>query len=92
MSVLVAAAAMASIRFKYKSYFQVNDCRLILPNNMLINKKRIQNIYGTNLTNLKFLCYQKLNELELTENEIAILHPILLLSCDGILLSKIISN
>ena len=75
---------MASVQFKCRNYIKNNECCFILPNNVLINKKRVENIYGVYLTDLKFLCYHKLNELDLTEIEIAILHPILLLSCDGI--------
>lgn len=83
VTVIVAGAVMASIQFKNRTCFTENDCRLILPNGVLINRNRFERIFGHNLTNLKFLGYQKLNELELTENEIAMLHPILLLSCDG---------
>jgi hypothetical protein len=86
LSILVASSASFLFCVRYRKLAKVNDQSfLILANNRNILLSREKSLFfsAENIISISFLFYKILNELELTECELALLYPVVLLGCDA---------
>lgn len=63
-------------------FFYDDDIHTIISNNIQINRKRLEQIFGNYLANLLYTFHAKFDKLCLSENEIAIFYPFVLISCN----------
>lgn len=90
LSVLVASGTLCLYGFYFRDFYQNNDNQLILTNNILYTRARMNLLFEKNLIDLVFLFINKMHGLNLTECERALFYPLILLSCDGNLLNNLI--
>ena len=83
LSILIASAVFFSYGFYFRRLALKNEQIFVSKSNILTSRQQMILLFGENLADLLFLCYKTLNELEFTECEVSIFHPVILLSCDA---------
>ena len=83
LSVLVSSAALSLFGFHFRSFYRNEENHLILANNILYSRAKMNFLFDKVLIDLVFLYVNLLNSLNLTECEVALFYPLILLSCDG---------
>ncbi len=84
LSLLVASAALFLYGIRFRRQIINNEFFIISgKSNILVSRKRMSSFSNETLNDLSFLFFKKLNELELTDFEIAVFFPVILLSCDA---------
>ena len=83
LSTQIASAVFFLYGFCFRKLVFNNNHIFVSKSNLFVSRQQMILLFGENLTDLLFLCYKILNELELTECEVSIFHPVILLSCDA---------
>jgi hypothetical protein len=81
---MVHSASLSLYGFKNRHFVRNNDSFKILSNNILYSRKLMDRLFEKKLVDLIFLFYRRLNELNLTDCETALMYPFILVSCDSI--------
>jgi hypothetical protein len=82
LTTIISAAVMTCYMIHISCFFQNNECYMIISNNIQNTKKRLLQIFYPHLVDLIFKFYHFFKELNLTETELTLWYPFVLLSCD----------
>lgn len=81
---LVYGGCLALYSLMYDDLCRDGDCYIVFENNVVYSNANIRKIYkNKNLANLVIMYFRKLGRLGLNKSEKALMHPFILLSCDG---------
>ncbi|CAF0816116.1 unnamed protein product, partial [Didymodactylos carnosus] len=69
-------------QIKYACLLMNNECYAIYPNGVQYSRRRMTQLYGTEMTNIIFEFGNKFNELKLNNQEHALLFPIIVCNED----------
>ncbi len=83
---IVNHATIMTYGLQLNEFYYNNEFHHITKNGYQLSKNRLNLAFGSFLAHLFILAHAKFKELDLSENEIALLYALFLFSCDGILI------
>jgi hypothetical protein len=82
LTTIISAAVMTCYMIHIDCFFHNNESLMIISNNIQNTKKRLLQIFFPHLVDLIFKFYNFFKKLNLTETELSLWYPFVLLSCD----------